>query len=135
MNVIVRLEFELSNNGSGCINTTVQTHLKDADKMYKEKARRELNKNATSYIEQTLEAILHETAVRPLSLNRLINLMGRVFASGPGHLGSIPGRIIPKTFNMTLDTSLLNAQQCKVRIKGKGEQFREKSSALPYTSV
>ena len=29
---------------------------------------------------------------------RLIGLVGTVFAKGPGHLGSIPGRVIPKTF-------------------------------------
>ena len=31
--------------------------------------------------------------------------------------------------------SLVNTQQYKVRIKGKVEQFRERSSALPYTST
>ena len=31
---------------------------------------------------------------------------------------------------MVFDTSLLNTQQCKVRIKGKVEQFWERSSAL-----
>ena len=62
-------------------------------------------------------------------------LMGRVFANGPGDLGSIPGRIIPKTLKMVLDTSLVNTQQYKVHIKGKVEQLRERSSALPYTSV
>ena len=36
---------------------------------------------------------------------------------------------------MVLDTSLLNTQHYKVRIKGKVEQSREKSSALPYTLV
>ena len=36
---------------------------------------------------------------------------------------------------MVLDTSLLNTQQYKVRIKGKVEQSKEKSSALTYTSV
>ena len=36
---------------------------------------------------------------------------------------------------MVLDTSLLNTQQYKVRIKGKVEQSREKSSAFPYISV
>ena len=41
---------------------------------------------------------------------RLIGLMGRVFANGPGDLGSIPGRVIPKTLKMVLDTSLLNTQ-------------------------
>ena len=37
-----------------------------------------------------------------------------------GDLGSIPGRVIPKTLKMVLDTSLLNTQQYKVRIKGSG---------------
>ena len=45
--------------------------------------------------------------------------MGKVFANGPGDLGSIPGRVIPKTLKMVLDTSLLNTQQYKVRIKVK----------------
>ena len=36
---------------------------------------------------------------------------------------------------MVLDISFLNNQQYKVRIKGKVEQSRESSSALPYTSV
>ena len=64
-----------------------------------------------------------------------ISLVGRVFANGPGDLGSIPGRVIPKTFKMVLDTSLLNTQQYKTRIEGKMEQYKERSSALPYTSV
>ena len=62
-----------------------------------------------------------------------ISIMVRVFANGPGDLGSIPGRVIPKTFKMVLDTSLLNTQHYKVRIKGKVEQSRERSSALPHT--
>ena len=61
--------------------------------------------------------------------------MVRLFANGPGDLGSIPGRVIPKTQKMVLDASLLNTQHYKVRIMGKVEQSREKSSALPYTSV
>ena len=64
-----------------------------------------------------------------------IGLAVRVFANGPGDLGSIPGRVIPKTQKMVLDASLLNTQHYKVRIKGKVEQFRERSSALPYTLV
>ena len=36
---------------------------------------------------------------------------------------------------MVLDTSLFNTQQYKARIKGKVEQYKERSSALPYTSV
>ena len=43
--------------------------------------------------------------------NRLIGLVGRVFANGPGDLGSIPGHVIPKTLKMVLDTALLNTQQ------------------------
>ena len=66
---------------------------------------------------------------------RLIGPVGRVFANGPGDLGSIPGRIIPKTLKMILDTSLLNTQQYKIRIKGKVEQSKERSSALPNGSV
>ena len=64
-----------------------------------------------------------------------IGLMSRVFASGPGDQGSIPGWVIPKTQKMVLDATLLNTQHYKVRIKGKVEQSRELSSALPYTSV
>ena len=42
-------------------------------------------------------------------------------SNDPGDLGSIPFRVIPKTFKMVLDNSLLNIQQYKVRIKGKVE--------------
>ena len=52
--------------------------------------------------------------------------VGRVFTNGPGDLGSIPGRVIPKTLKMVLDTSLLNTQHYKVRIKGKVEQSWER---------
>ena len=38
-----------------------------------------------------------------------IGMMVRVFANGPGDLGSIPGRVIPKTQKMVLDASLLTA--------------------------
>ena len=61
--------------------------------------------------------------------------MATVFANGPGDLGSIPGRVIPKTLKMVLDASLLNTQHYKVWIKGKVEQSREKNSALSYTLV
>ena len=60
---------------------------------------------------------------------------GRVFANGQADLGSIPGRVIPTTLKTVLDTSLLNSQQYKVRIKGKVEKSRERCSALPYTLV
>ena len=43
------------------------------------------------------------------------------------------GRVIPKTQKMVLDANLLNTQYYEVRIKGKVEESRERSSALPYT--
>ena len=54
-----------------------------------------------------------------------------ICARGPGDLGSIPGRVIPKTLKMVLDTTLLNTQHYKVRFEGKVEQSWEWSSAPP----
>ena len=51
--------------------------------------------------------------------------MGRVFANGPGDRRSIPGRVIPNTLKMVIDTSLLNTLQCKVRIKVKWSNPRK----------
>ena len=65
----------------------------------------------------------------------LIGLVVRVFTNVPGDRGSIPGQVIPKTLKVVLDTSLLNTQCYKECIKGKVEQSRGRSSALPYTSV
>ena len=59
--------------------------------------------------------------------------MVRVFATGLGDLGSIPGWVIPNTEKIVFDASLLNTQHYKVRIKGKVEQSRERRSALSYT--
>ena len=59
----------------------------------------------------------------------LIGQVGRVFTNGD--LGSIPGRVIPKILTMVLDTSLINTRQYKVRIEGKVEQSRERSSSPP----
>ena len=56
---------------------------------------------------------------------KFIGPVGRVFANGPGDLGSIPVRVIPKTLKMVLDTSLLITQQYKLRIKGNVEQSRK----------
>ena len=50
--------------------------------------------------------------------------MDRLFANGPGKLGSVTGRVIPKTFKMVLDTSLHKTRQYKVRIEGKVELSR-----------
>ena len=60
-----------------------------------------------------------------------IGLVVRVFASGPGDLGSILGRVIPKTQKMVLDASLLNTQHYKVWTKGKVEQSREGVAPSP----
>ena len=65
----------------------------------------------------------------------LIGLVGKVFANGPGDLGSVPGRVIPKTSKMVLDTSLLNTQQYKVRIKDKLEQSWQNSNKKKYKSL
>ena len=61
--------------------------------------------------------------------------MSKVFANGQGDQCSIPGWVIPKIQEMVLGAALFNTQQYKVRIMGKVEQSREKSSTLPYTSV
>ena len=55
----------------------------------------------------------------------------RVFANGTGDLGSIPGRVIPKTQKMVLDASLLSTQHYKVRIKGKVKQSRKGVAPSP----
>ena len=64
-----------------------------------------------------------------------IGIMVRVFANGPVDWGSIPARVIPETQKMVLNATLLSTRHYKVRIKGKVEQSRKWSSALPYTSV
>ena len=66
----------------------------------------------------------------PISWHR-IGLVGRVLANSPRDLGSIPSCVIPKTLKMVLDISLFNTQHYKLCIKGKVEQSRKRSSALP----
>ena len=61
--------------------------------------------------------------------------MVSVFANGSGDLGSIPGRVIPKTQKMVLDASLLNTQHYTVGIKGKEAKSRERSSASLHLGV
>ena len=61
--------------------------------------------------------------------------MGRVFGNGPGDLGSIPGRVLPKTFKMVLATSLLNTQQYKVRIKGKIRNLGRENCPLLHLAI
>ena len=61
--------------------------------------------------------------------------MSRVFAHVPRDRGSILGRVIPKTQKVVLDAALLNTRHYKVSIKGKVDQSKEWSSALPYSSL
>ena len=75
---------------------------------------------------------VHCSALANLNLGLAVRVL---FANGPGDLGSIPGHNTPKTQKMVLDASLRNTQHYKVWIKGKVEQSRERSSALPYTLV
>ena len=60
-----------------------------------------------------------------------------MFANGPGDLDLIPGRVIPNTLKIVLDTSLLNTQRYKVRIKGKVEHSPTEKGAFwsPSTTV
>ena len=62
---------------------------------------------------------------------RLIGLVVLVFGNGPGDRGSIPGQVILKTQKIVPYDTLLNNQYYKVRIKGKMEESRERSSNLP----
>ena len=64
-----------------------------------------------------------------------IGQVGRVFANASGDWGSIPGQIIPKTQKKWYLIPLCLTQDFKVWIKGKVEQFREKSSTFHYSSV
>ena len=59
-----------------------------------------------------------------------IGMMVSVFANGPGDLGSIPSRVMPKTQKVVLDVALLNTQHYRVRIKGKVALSGERSRAL-----
>ena len=58
---------------------------------------------------------------------------GKEFANEQGDWGSVPGRVIPKTQKMVLNTSWLNTLYYKVLFKSKVEQSRERSWAHPYT--
>ena len=64
-----------------------------------------------------------------------IGIIVRVFANGIGDLGSFPGRVIPKTLKMVLDATLLNTQNYRIRIEGKVEQSKERSSPLLHLGV
>ena len=52
--------------------------------------------------------------------------MVRVFTNDSGDLGSIPGRVIPKTLKMVLDASLLSTQHYKVWINSWSGEIQGK---------
>ena len=58
--------------------------------------------------------------------------MVKVITNAMGVLGFNPRSSHTKDLKIVLDAALLNTQ---VRIKGKMEQSRERSRALPYSSV
>ena len=62
--------------------------------------------------------------------------MVRVFANGPGDLGSIPGRVVAKTQKMVLDAILFNTQHYKVlsRVKWSNPGKRVVPSPTPRCS-
>ena len=63
-----------------------------------------------------------------------IGIMVKVFAN----LTVAPNtifRVIPKTQKMVLGATLLNTQHYKVRVRGKVEQSKERSSTLSYIFV
>ena len=80
-----------------------------------------LNKNAWNHL-TTCKQIIY---IQQNNYNRLIGLVGKVFANGPGDQCIIPICIIQNTLKMVLDTALLNTQRYKVSIKGKVEQSVE----------
>ena len=49
--------------------------------------------------------------------------------------GFNPGWVLTKDSKIVLDTSLLNTQPYRLRIKSKVEQSKERSNVLSYTSV
>ena len=53
-------------------------------------------------------------------------LVGIVFTNGLGDRGSIPGRVILKTWKVVFDTFLFNTRHCK----GKVELKRQRSCGL-----
>ena len=62
-------------------------------------------------------------------------LLSRVFASGLGDRGSIPGRVIPKTQKSYLMQPCLALSSIRWRLRVKWSIPGERSSAFPYTPV
>ena len=112
-------------NSKFCEGFRVRQRPEEGQRTYRVKRCGNNNKN-----EDNSPKTLNDKKIIQFNINHLF-----AFANGPGDLDSIPGRVIPKTLKMVLDTTLLNTQHYKVRFKGKVEQSWEWSSALPYTLV
>ena len=100
--------------------TRVRTRLLDRDSP----ARFPLRHCVTLLVsEHVYSSTLAFILIRRLSIFEMtkpdIGLVVRVFVNGPGDLGSIPGRVIPKIQKMVLDSSLTDTQHYKVLIKEK----------------
>ena len=61
--------------------------------------------------------------------------MGRVVPQWPGKPGFDPSLSHTNDSKIVLDTSLINTQHYKGRIKGKVEQSKERSRTLLYNSI
>ena len=65
----------------------------------------------------------------------VIGIMVRVFVNCPETWVQSLVELYQRLKKMVFDTTLLNTPRYKVKIKGKVEQSRERSSALPYSLV
>ena len=61
--------------------------------------------------------------------------MGRVFTNGLGNLGSISAHVIPKTLDWYRIPPCLTLSYIRYVSRVKWSNPKEKSCALPYTSV
>ena len=71
-----------------------------------------------------------------LKLHRLIRLVGRVFANGPGDLGSIPGHVITKILKCYLIPSCLTLSNIRYvsRVKWRNQGKGVAPSPTPWCS-
>ena len=99
------------------------------------KKTRQFEKLQLKNIDKIYSIMFNKTSLSSIYIYIYIDLVGRAFANVPGRPGIQSLFVILKTQKMVLDVSLLHTQHYKVRIKGKVEQSRERSSALPYTSM
>ena len=72
--------------------------------------------------------VLHSYGLVPHPSKKICTLL-------PRRPGLNPRSSLTKDSKMVLDAALLNTQHYKVRIRGKVEQSKERSSDLPYTLV